>query len=250
MRIGQWKKITNWILFAVLAVSVVFTIVRIILAPSETTEEFTKVKSDYVLMLLQCLLGLVVMSLPGWIERHKRIDIPDAMEILYAVFLFCAIYLGEVQDFFYLIPHWDTLLHAFSGVMLGLVGFTLVDLLNEADRVRIRLSPMFVAVFSFCFALAVGCVWEIYEFLADGLMSLNMQKFRLADGTELVGRAALADTMEDFIVDGLSAFSAAAMGYVTIKRRAAAAAARPSDPAGTIAGGSGSTDSAARLPDR
>jgi hypothetical protein len=91
-------------------------------------------------MLLQCLVGLIVMSFPGLIERRRQIDIPDGLEILYMLFLFCAIYLGEVRDFFYLIPHWDTLLHAFSGIMLGLVGFTLVDLLNESRRVSIRLT--------------------------------------------------------------------------------------------------------------
>lgn len=219
MKITQWKRIAYWILFVFLAVSSVFTVVRLILAPAETTDEFTKIKSDYVLMLLQCLVGLVVMSLPGLIERKRQIDIPDSLEFLYAVFLFCAIYLGEVRDFFYLVPHWDTLLHAFSGIMLGLVGFTLVDLLNESKRVSISLSPIFVALFSFCFALAVGCVWEIYEFLADGVLATNMQKFRLANGTELVGRAALSDTMEDFIVDALSALAATIVGYLAILRR-------------------------------
>ena len=219
MKITQWKRIAYWILFVFLAVSSVFTVVRLILAPAETTDEFTKIKSDYVLMLLQCLVGLVVMSLPGLIERKRQIDIPDSLEILYAVFLFCSIYLGEVRDFFYLVPHWDTLLHAFSGIMLGLVGFTLVDLLNESKRVSIHLTPFFVALFSFCFALAVGCVWEIYEFLADGVLATNMQKFRLANGTELVGRAALSDTMEDFIVDALSALAATIVGYLAILRR-------------------------------
>ncbi len=223
MKMAQWKRISYWVLFVFLAVSSVFTVVRLVLAPAETTDEFTKVKSDYVLMLLQCLVGLIVMSIPGLIERKRQIDIPDGLEILYTLFLFCAIYLGEVRDFFYLVPHWDTLLHAFSGIMLGLVGFTLVDLLNESKRVSIRLSPMFVALFSFCFALAAGCVWEIYEFLADGVLATNMQKFRLADGTELIGRAALSDTMEDFVVDALSALAASVVGYVSIKRRAKAA---------------------------
>lgn len=100
MRIAQWKRISYRILFIFLAVSSVFTVVRLILAPAETTDEFTKVKSDYVLMLLQCLVGLIVMSFPGLIERRRQIDIPDGLEILYMLFLFCAIYLGEVRDFF------------------------------------------------------------------------------------------------------------------------------------------------------
>ncbi len=219
MKVGQWKKIINRIVFVLLALSAVFAIVRIIQAPSVVAEEITKVKSDYVLPLFACLSGLVVMALPAFIERKRKIDIPDSMEILYALFLFCAIYLGEVRDFFYRIPHWDTLLHAFSGLMLGLIGFTVVDLLNEVDTVKIRLSPVFVALFAFSFALAAGCVWEIYEYLADDLMGLNMQKFRLADGTTLIGHAALSDTMEDMMVDTASALVATILGYLRILKR-------------------------------
>ena len=66
----------------------------------------------------------------------------------------------------------------------------------------------FVAMFSFCFAVSIGAVWEIYEFSFDGLLGLNMQKFLLADGTPLVGRAALTDTMKDIIVDTIGALIA------------------------------------------
>ena len=62
-----------------------------------------------------------------------------------------------------------------------------------------HLSPFFIAFFAFCFALAFGVVWEIYEYTVDSVAALNMQKYALEDGTLLVGREALADTMEDLI---------------------------------------------------
>ena len=218
-KIGKWKKIANWFLFITLILSIPYIIVKVILAPAEVTTEYTKVKSDYVLMLVQCLLGLVVMMVPKIIERKRSIDIPDVMEILYVVFLYCAIFLGEVRDFYYLVPHWDTVLHAFSAAMLGVIGFTLVDLLNETEQARLRLSPFFVALFAFCFALTVGCLWEIYEYTFDGILSLNMQKYKLADGTQLVGREALSDTMKDIIVDALSALVISIIGYQSIRKR-------------------------------
>jgi len=209
------------LLFVILILCIIYVIVRIITSPSESaiSDEYAKVKSDYVLMLVQCLLGLVVMMIPSIIERKKGIDIPDDIQILYFVFLFLAIVLGEVRNFYYLIPHWDTILHAFSGGMLASLGFFLVNIFNKSKNVEYHLTPFFIALFSFCFALTAGAIWEIYEYLVDGLLSLNMQKFALADGTELVGRAALSDTMEDIIVDAVSAMVISIIGYFDLKKK-------------------------------
>lgn len=215
----DWKKIIGNILFITLLLSIIYTIIRIVISPSGAgAGNHDKVKSDYVLMLLQCILGLIVMMIPSAIERKFCIDIPNRMEVIYFIFLYCAIYLGEVRNFYYIIPHWDTILHAFSGAMLGALGFSLVIILNDAEKVKFDLSPFFISLFAFCFALAMGALWEIYEFTFDGLLSLNMQKFALADGTKLIGHDALRDTMKDIIVDALSALSIAVIGYYSIKK--------------------------------
>ena len=101
--------------------------------------------------------------------------------------------------------------------MLGALGFVLVNLLNDAPNVKMSLSPGFVAFFAFCFALACGAVWEIYEYLMDGLLHMNMQHFAVEDGTPLLGRAALLDTMKDLIVDALGALVIAVIGYFPLR---------------------------------
>ena len=111
------------------------------------------------------------------------------------------------------------MLHTFSGAMLGALGFSLVGILNDEPRVHINLSPFFVAFFAFCFAVAMGAIWEIYEFTVDGLLQLNMQKYMLENGTALVGRAALMDTMEDLIVDAVGALTVTVLGYVLLRNR-------------------------------
>ena len=80
---------------------------------------FERLKSDYVLMLVQCVLGMVVLLLPSVIARRLKIEIPSGMMILFVIFLYCAIYLGEVRSFYYHIQSWDTVLHWFSGAMIG-----------------------------------------------------------------------------------------------------------------------------------
>jgi hypothetical protein len=216
----DWKKIVELFLFVTLVISIVFVVIQMVQAPSEAAnkDNVTKVKSDYVLMLLQCVFGLVVMMIPTYIEKKSLIDIPDVMEIIYFVFLYCAIYLGEVRNFYYLIPFWDTILHAFSGVMLGVLGIILVSFLNGRENVKVKLNPFFISFFAFCFAVTAGVIWEIYEFLADGLLSLNMQKFILSSGKILVGRDALSDTMMDLIVDTVSALFISVITFPLLKK--------------------------------
>lgn len=210
------------ILFISLALSAVFSLVRFLMAPDTAPEgsEYVKVKSDYLLMLTQCTLGLVVMSLPSMISKRWKLGIPNFIYILYYLFLYCAVFLGEVFEFYYVVPHWDTILHFFSGAMLGALGFILVDLLNRDEHVRVNLSPLFVSLFAFCFALAAGAVWEIYEYTCDTIMGLNMQKYATEQGIELIGRAALRDTMKDLIFDALAALGVAVAGYFSgIRKR-------------------------------
>ena len=215
---------TRWIgtlLFISLAVSVVYSLIRFLLAPEIPPEgqEWMKVKSDYLLMLTQCILGLMVMLLPSLIEKKWKLEIPNFIYVLYYLFLYCAVFLGEVFDFYYAVPHWDSMLHFFSGGMLGALGFILVDLINRNEKVKVSLSPVFVSLFAFCFALAAGAVWEIYEYTCDTLLGLNMQKYASEQGMIRLGRDALHDTMKDIILDAVSAFAVALLGYLTNNRR-------------------------------
>ena len=195
-----------------------FLIYRIVTTSNVIDENSVdgRVRSDYILMLLECILGIFAIVLPSMLTRKFRVEIPDKMYYLYLIFLYAAIFLGEVQDFYYSIPYWDTILHTFSGVMIGFIGFSLIDILNNENE-RVTLSPFFIAFFAFCFAIQVGVIWELYEFTSDGVFGTNMQKFKLRDSTELVGRTALEDTMEDLIVDGIGAFVASSIGYISLK---------------------------------
>lgn len=213
-------KLIGIILLISLALSAVYSFIRLIAAPTEILQgaPYQKVKSDYLLMLTQCLLGLLVMMLPTFVSKKWKIVVPNTIVILYYVFLYCAIYLGEVRNFYHLIPFWDDILHAFSGAMLGALGFILVDLLNKNKKVSVSLSPFFISVFAFCFAVSLGCIWEVYEFTLDSILGLNMQKHTFS-GKALVGNAALFDTMKDIVIDAAAAASVAVVGYFTNKKR-------------------------------
>jgi len=209
------------LVFLTLLASVVYIVIKLILAPSGSgiPDSDVRVKSDYALMLLQCGLGMGVMLLPGLLERKLRIVIPSGMLVAFSIFLFCGVYLGEVHYFYFRVPHWDTMLHTFSGFALGAVGLSIIGILNKSESVPLSLSPAFIAVFAFCFAVSIGVIWEIYEFAVDSVAGLNMQKYMLESGEMLIGRAALADTMKDLIVDALGALVISVVGYVSMKNK-------------------------------
>ncbi|GHV04705.1 membrane protein [Clostridia bacterium] len=220
-RRNKIDKAITWFVFISLIASVVYAIVGLVLADSGAVPELphSRLKSDYALMLVQCLLGIGIMFLPSILEKRWKFALTNRMHILFVLFLYCGIVLGEVRSFYYKVPHWDSFLHLFSGAMLGVVGFSVIDTLNDSKSVRLHMTDKFVAVFSFCFALSLGTLWEIYEFTVDSVAALNMQKYALEDATPLVGALALRDTMKDLIVDAVGAAIIVALGYAAARRR-------------------------------
>ena len=205
--------------------SVVILTVLIITAPSEVSNEMAVAhpevhpKSYYVLMYVESILGCIVITIPGRVENKFHVHIPSHMMIPFVIFLYCAIFLGEVRSYYYRFVGWDTVLHFFSAGMLATLAYSIVSILNRSDQVPVSLSPGFLALFAFCFAVAAGAIWEIYEFTGDSLLGMNMQKWRTEAGVPLVGQAALADTMKDIIVDVLGAGIISLSGYFSMKRQ-------------------------------
>lgn len=123
-----------------------------------------------------CVLVLIIYTLPQLVERKLNIDIPTALEVIIFVFVFAAEILGELQSYFIKYSNWDTILHTSSGFLCAAVGFSLVDLLNRSDSVKVQLSPGYLALTAFCFSMTIGVLWEFIEFSADRLFLLDMQK--------------------------------------------------------------------------
>lgn len=125
---------------------------------------------------MTCVLTLLLMLIPVFVEQRLRIALPSVMECIVILFMFAANILGEIHSFYGKIPMWDTLLHTLNGFICAGVGFGLIDILNRHERVKMHLSPIFVVLFSFCFSMTVGTVWEFFEFAMDFFFGNDMQK--------------------------------------------------------------------------
>jgi hypothetical protein len=161
------------------------------------------------LNLFTSILTLALTYLPTFLRDKNYIYIPPVFQLITLVFIFASLYLGELNEYYLKFWWWDIMLHALSGVILGFIGFVLIYILNKDTKVNLALSPLFIAIFSFTFAVSVGGLWEIFEFTMDSIFGLNMQK------------SGLVDTMWDLIVDSLGALFSSTMGYIYLKRRGA-----------------------------
>lgn len=123
-----------------------------------------------------CALAYLLLYVPSWVQVKLRIELPPALEITVLCFIYAAEILGEVDAFYVVVPHWDTMLHTLNGFLAAAVGFSMVVLLNDDERLTFDLSPFFLALMAFCFSMTIGVLWEFFEFSMDMFFHTDMQR--------------------------------------------------------------------------
>ncbi|MBS6194831.1 MAG: hypothetical protein KH828_04555 [Clostridiales bacterium] len=197
-----------------------------------------------------CILTLLLMIVPSFIQVEFKIEIPTTLEIIVLVFIFAAEILGEIGSYYTRIPGWDTILHTLNGFLAAAIGFSLVDILNRDERIKFKLSPVYMAFVAFCFSMTIGVMWEFFECGMDMFGGLDMQKDAvvnhistvmldpsggnqvihidginevIVNGKELglggyldIG---LLDTMKDLFVNFIGAVVFSVIGFFYVKKR-------------------------------
>ncbi len=154
------------------------------------------------------LLVIVLTLIPAFVFRSLRVFIPPEIQLVAVSFVFLSLFLGSAADFYYRFWWWDIVLHAGSGFLFGMVGFMVLFLLNQTDRLPAGIRPVFLCFFGVTFAVFVGVLWEIFEFTVDSFFpKINMQS------TE----TGVKDTMHDLIIDTLGACIVGLMGWAYFK---------------------------------
>lgn len=123
-----------------------------------------------------CIACLILFLVPSFVETKFHIRLPAMIQNIILLFIFCAEILGEIEAFYVRFPWWDTVLHTINGFVVAALGFSLISLLNEREKVVFKLSPLFIAVVAFCFSMTVGVCWEFGEYAMDRMLGLDMQK--------------------------------------------------------------------------
>lgn len=225
----------------------VYVVLRIIVIAALV---LSAIRSDWE-GVFTCALTLILFLIPAFIEKSFKVDLPNTLETIVLLFVFCAEILGEMQSFYTRVPGWDTMLHTINGFICAAAGFALVDIFNRNKRFRFELSPIFLAIVAFCFSMTIGVLWEFFEFGMDMLFKTDMQKdmivhhissvsldpansntpviiegitdVTLSNGQSLglggyldIG---LIDTMKDLLVNFIGAFVFSIIGFIYVKTR-------------------------------
>ncbi len=162
-KVPLYKNKTTLTVYLVLRAMIIFTLIRAVL------------RREYQSVFL-CALSLILLLMPNIVSKRLKIVLPSTLEIIIMLFIYAAEILGEINSFYVRVPHWDTMLHTINGFLCAAIGFCLVDMMNRSDRFSFQLSPLYLAIVSFCFSMTVGVLWEFFEFGADYFLGMDMQK--------------------------------------------------------------------------
>lgn len=187
MRLKQIPLLT-WILFAVLLAATVYAVF-----------------SEHWSNVFVIVIALVLTLLPAAFSRRFNIRLPASFLVAISGFVFGTLFLGEVFNFYERFWWWDIILHGTSAIGFGIIGFLFIFYLFQGDKYAA--PPWALGFIAFCFAVAVGAVWEIFEFGMDQVFGLNMQK------------SGLVDTMTDLIVDCVGATIGGVSGFFWLKEQ-------------------------------
>lgn len=125
-----------------------------------------------------CILVLIQFLIPYFITKKLKIELPSIFEIIILLFIFSSEVLGEIQNFYGVFKHFDTVLHTLNGFLCAAVGFSLIDLCNNNSE-KFNLSPIYLTIVAFCFSMTIGVLWEFLEYSIDKVMLSDMQKDKL-----------------------------------------------------------------------
>ena len=179
--------------------SIILTIIRVLLVLAF----LVGFVDNRRLILAVSILAFVFTFIPRFI-RLQGIEFSGDVEVLLILFIYGVLFFWKIQGFYANFQLLSILLSLAASVMLGLVGLTVMSTLHKADK--IYASPLVIAFFSFCFAIAVGAVWEAAEFALDSLFGFDLQS------------KSSFGTMGDLVVYMAGAFIVSTTGYFYIKR--------------------------------
>jgi len=147
--------------------------------------------------LLRSLLALVCLTIPFLITiiaNKKSILLPSRFQEITLIFLFLTQYLGEVKKFYLKIWWWDLLIHIIFGIYSVIIALHFIRgiIIKDHNATKERFKIL-ISLFAFSFSVAMGTLWEMFEYVGDYLVGSSMIKGGLDDtATDLLVKIASA----------------------------------------------------------
>jgi hypothetical protein len=143
---------------------------------------------------------LLIPFLLVHVANKKKLTLPPGFQMILSIFIFSALYLGEINKFYSKFWWFDLLLHFVSGwyaVVLFL--FLIKTPIKKEHGTSHKRFEFFKSISAFSFSVSLGTLWEMYEFSGDYLFGTEMVKGGLDDtATDLLIMIAAAILTSSF----------------------------------------------------
>lgn len=216
------KNVGNKILYYLLQVLTLMTAIASLVMYIVKREDLETTANQ----IFMCVMALICINIPAFLEKKFKFYIPNYISIILYVFIFAHYVLGEVLRVYDHSIVFDKILHTTSGVIMSFIGFSFIFMLNKINPEKMKLSPFFIVLFTFCFTMTTEYVWELFEYSADRLLDLNMQRWQdgitetLENGSVISSvpyGSGLKDTMGDMAVNILGCLGVCVYALVGMK---------------------------------
>lgn len=173
------------------------------------------------------VLAIALMSLPRYLKEKYHFKFKGWIEILVLVFLFAAIILGFVQEYYVHLRGFDKAVHLLSGIVLYLVAFEITHIYSNyiQKKKNESIPALFTIIFSFTLSITLLVLWEFYEFIADtisyNLLSspTNMQRYQWISESNFFPQShGLLDTMLDLLIGALGSLAGSTILFFILRR--------------------------------
>jgi len=156
------------------------------------------------LKAFKCIIIVFLLLGYRFVQVITNIKFHDLLKLSLLIFIFMAMFLAEILNFYSRIPIFDKILHSLSGAMLFFVGQALYKRVEKSQKV-IKSNTTVMILFSMFFSIAMAGCWEIFEFSMDRLLGYHLQN------------DSLFDTMGDIICGTSMAIITAILSFVLFR---------------------------------
>ena len=150
-----------------------------------------------------CIIGLILSFIPSILHKNFNITLPWILDTLIAFALFLHIG-GVVLNAYHIIPFYDSLTHFVSAILVAFLAFVAIYILDKYWK-GLHMNKYAMAFVVVIFTMAMGVVWEFFEWATDILFNTNEQW-------------GLFDTMKDLLIDTIAGLFIGIIGVNLIKK--------------------------------
>jgi hypothetical protein len=159
-------------------------------------------KRDWI-WVVGCSFTILVSFTPSILKRDFGITLPFILDLMISLVIFLHVG-GVILNFYGTFPGYDIITHFVASILIGFLAFIIIYILDEYWE-GLHMDVYGMAFLVVIFAMAMGVVWELFEWGTDLLLGTHEQR-------------GLQDTMKDLLVDTLAGIVIAVVGVKLAKK--------------------------------